>query len=128
MSFQEKLEELRRRQIRAEAGGGEERRARQHAEGKLSARERLEMLFDPDSFEEIDMLVEHRCHDFGMYKQRVPGDAVVSGYGRINGRSGLCFRPGLHRLRRFPERSECRKDLQDHGYGYEGRGAVHRAE
>ncbi|HXX25019.1 MAG TPA: carboxyl transferase domain-containing protein, partial [Terriglobia bacterium] len=70
MTFQEKLEELRRRQLRAEAGGGEERRGRQHAEGKLSARERLEMLFDPDSFEEIDMLVEHRCHDFGMDSQR----------------------------------------------------------
>ncbi|MGA2476512.1 MAG: carboxyl transferase domain-containing protein, partial [Terriglobia bacterium] len=91
MTFQEKLEELRRRQSRAEAGGGEERQARQHAEGKLSARERLEMLFDPDSFEEIDMLVEHRCHDFGVYKQRIPGDAVVNGYGRINGRLAFAF-------------------------------------
>jgi len=91
MTFQEKLEELRRRQLRAEAGGGEERRGRQHAEGKLSARERLEMLFDPDSFEEIDMLVEHRCHDFGMDSQRIPGDAVVSGHGRINGRLTFAF-------------------------------------
>jgi propionyl-CoA carboxylase beta chain len=91
MTFQEKLEELRRRQSRAEAGGGEERRARQHAEGKLSARERLEVLFDPGSFEEIDMLVEHRCHDFGMSKQRIPGDAVVNGYGRINGRLAFAF-------------------------------------
>ena len=91
MTFQEKLEELRRRQSLAEAGGGEERRARQHAEGKLSARERLEMLFDPGSFDEIDMLVEHRCHDFGMDNQRVPGDGVVGGHGRINGRLAFAF-------------------------------------
>ena len=91
MTFQEKLEELRRRRSGSEAGGGQERRARQHAEGKLSARERLEMLFDPDSFEEIDMLVEHRCHDFGMDQQRIPGDGVVSGHGRINGRLAFAF-------------------------------------
>jgi len=87
----EKLEELRRRRSSAEAGGGEERRAKQHSEGKLSARERLEMLFDPSSFEEIDMLVEHRCHDFGMDQQRIPGDGVVSGHGRINGRLAFAF-------------------------------------
>ena len=91
MTLQKKLEELQRRQSRAEAGGGEERRARQHAEGKLSARERIDVLFDPGSFEEIDMLVEHRCHDFGMSKQRFPGDALVSGYGRINGRLAFAF-------------------------------------
>jgi len=91
MTFQEKLEELRRRRSCSEAGGGEERRARQHAEGKLSARERIEMLFDPASFEEIDMLVEHRCHDFGMDQQRIPGDGVVSGHGRINGRLAFAF-------------------------------------
>src|SRR5271157_1658240 len=91
MTFQEKLEELRRRRSGSEAGGGEERRARQHAEGKLSAHERLEMLFDPGSFEEIDMLVEHRCHDFGMDQQRIPGDGVVSGHGRINGRLAFAF-------------------------------------
>ncbi|MGD0921269.1 MAG: acyl-CoA carboxylase subunit beta [Terriglobia bacterium] len=91
MSLQEKLDELRRRNARAEAGGGEERRARQHAEGKLSARERLELLFDEGSFEEIDKLVEHRCQDFGMAEQRIPGDGVVSGYGRINGRPTYAF-------------------------------------
>jgi propionyl-CoA carboxylase beta chain len=91
MSLQEKLDELRRRNARAEAGGGEERRARQHAEGKLSARERLELLFDEGSFEEIDKLVEHRCLDFGMAEQRIPGDGVVSGYGRINGRPAYAF-------------------------------------
>jgi propionyl-CoA carboxylase beta chain len=91
MTLQQKLDELRRRQALAEAGGGEERRARQHAEGKLSARERLELLFDEGSFEEIDKLVEHRCQDFGMVEQRIPGDGVVTGYGRINGRLAYAF-------------------------------------
>jgi propionyl-CoA carboxylase beta chain len=91
MTLQEKLEELRRRNAQAEAGGGDERRARQHAEGKLSARERLELLFDEGTFEELDKLVEHRCQDFGMSEQRIPGDGVVSGYGRINGRPAYAF-------------------------------------
>jgi propionyl-CoA carboxylase beta chain len=91
MTLQEKLDELRRRNTRAEAGGGEERRARQHTEGKLSARERLELLFDEGSFEEIDKLVEHRCQDFGMAEQRTPGDGVVTGYGRINARPTYAF-------------------------------------
>ena len=91
MTLQQKLEELRRRQEKAEQGGGAERRARQHAEGKLSARERLELLFDEGSFEETDKLVEHACHDFGMAQHRIPGDGVVTGYGRINGRLGYAF-------------------------------------
>jgi propionyl-CoA carboxylase beta chain len=91
MSLQEKLAELRRRNTQAEGGGGEERRARQHAEGKLSARERLELLFDEGTFEELDKLVEHRCQDFGMAAQRLPGDGVVSGYGRINARPAYAF-------------------------------------
>jgi len=91
MSLQDKLEELRRRNAQAEAGGGEERRARQHAEGKLSARERLELLFDEGTFDELDKLVEHRCQDFGMSGQRIPGDGVVSGYGRINARPAYAF-------------------------------------
>jgi propionyl-CoA carboxylase beta subunit len=91
MTIQQKLEELRRRQARAEAGGGEERRAKQLSEGKLSAHERLEVLFDEASFEEIDKLVEHRCQDFGMARQRIPGDGVVTGFGRINGRPAYAF-------------------------------------
>jgi propionyl-CoA carboxylase beta chain len=91
MSIHEKLEELRRRQARAEHGGGPDRRAREHAEGKLSARERLDLLFDEGSFEEIDKLVEHDCHDFGMEEQRIPGDGVVTGFGRINGRLAYSF-------------------------------------
>src|SRR5712664_2207424 len=86
-----RLEELRRRHAAAEAGGGTERRERQHKEGKLSARERVELLLDEGSFEELDKLVTHRCRDFGMEEQIVPGDGVVSGYGRIDGRITYVF-------------------------------------
>ncbi len=80
-------------QKRAEAalGGGERRIAAQHAKGKLTARERLELLLDAGSFEEWDMFVEHRSHDFGMEKEKVPGDGVVTGYGMINGRLVFVF-------------------------------------
>lgn len=70
----------------AMAGGGARRLAAQHAKGKLSARERLAVLFDPQTFREWDMFVEHDCHDFGMQDNRIPGDGVVIGYGRIHGR------------------------------------------
>src|SRR6201997_86073 len=86
-----RLEELRRRHAAAEAGGGAVRRERQHKEGKLSARERIELLLDEGSFEELDKLVTHRCRDFGMADQVVPGDGFVTGYGRINGRLAYVF-------------------------------------
>src|SRR5947209_9578599 len=86
-----RLEELRRRHRAAEEGGGPERRARQHKEGKLSARERIEFLLDDGSFEEMDKLVTHRCRDFGMGDQIVPGDGFVTGHGRINGRLAYVF-------------------------------------
>ncbi|MGE5246027.1 MAG: acyl-CoA carboxylase subunit beta [Betaproteobacteria bacterium] len=76
---------------RAELGGGEARLRRQHAEGKLTARERIELLFDPGSFEEVDKLVTHRCLDFGMAEQVVPGDGVVAGHGLVNGRQVFAF-------------------------------------
>ncbi|MGD8896510.1 MAG: acyl-CoA carboxylase subunit beta [Acidobacteriota bacterium] len=85
------LDTLRDKVRRAEEGGGPERRERQHREGKLTARERVEILLDEGSFEELDQLVEHRCLDFGMADQRVPGDGVVSGYGRIDGRLVYVF-------------------------------------
>ncbi len=81
-----RLEVLRQKTRRAEEGGGAERQERQHAEGKLTARERVELLLDEGSFEELDKLVEHRCLDFGMAEQKIPGDGVVSGVGRIEGR------------------------------------------
>jgi propionyl-CoA carboxylase beta chain len=82
------LEDLQRR---AELGGGDERRRRQHEAGKLTARERMEALFDPATFEEIDQLVIHRCIDFGMAEQLIPGDGVVAGRGRVDGRPVYAF-------------------------------------
>jgi len=86
-----RLDLLRERVRRAEAGGGPERRERQHREGKLTARERVELLLDEGSFEELDKLVEHRCVDFGMGEQKIPGDGVVSGHGRVDGRLVYVF-------------------------------------
>ncbi len=85
------IEELERRRAAARQGGGEKRVAAQHAKGKLTARERLEVLLDQDSFEELDMYVEHNCTDFGMEAQRIPGDGVVTGSGTINGRLVFVF-------------------------------------
>ena len=85
------LETMHRRYAAARNGGGEERVAKQHAAGKLTARERLETLLDPGSFEEMDALVVHRCNDFGMDAQRIPGDGVVTGHGRIDGRPVFVF-------------------------------------
>ena len=85
------IRELEERREAARAGGGERRIASQHDKGKLTARERLELLLDPGSFEEFDMFVEHRCADFDMDKQRVPGDGVVTGHGTINGRKLFVF-------------------------------------
>jgi propionyl-CoA carboxylase beta chain len=82
------LEDLERR---AELGGGADRRQRQHAAGKLTARERVDFLFDPGTFQEIDKLVTHRCRDFGMAEQLVPGDGVVAGSGRVDGRPVYAF-------------------------------------
>jgi propionyl-CoA carboxylase beta chain len=76
---------------RAELGGGEARLRRQHEAGKLTARERIELLFDPGTFEEVDKLVTHRCRDFGMDEQIVPGDGVVAGHGLVDGRQVFAF-------------------------------------
>jgi propionyl-CoA carboxylase beta chain len=91
MSFDERLEELERRKRESELGGGQQRIERQHAEGKLTARERIALLFDPGSFQELDQLVVHRSFDFGMEKQRIPGDGVVTGYGTVGGRLVYAF-------------------------------------
>ncbi len=86
-----RLEELRRRHAAAEDGGGSQRREKQHREGKLAVRERVELLLDEGTFEEMDKLVQHRCRDFGMDGQTVPGDGFITGYGRINGRLAYVF-------------------------------------
>jgi propionyl-CoA carboxylase beta chain len=76
---------------RAELGGGADRLERQHAAGKLTARERIDLLFDPGTFEEVDKLVTHRCRDFGMEDQIVPGDGVVAGHGLVGNRQVFAF-------------------------------------
>ena len=89
--MQEILEKLEARRVQARAGGGEKRVASQHGKGKLTARERIELLLDEGSFEEFDMFVEHRCTDFGMEDQKLPGDGVVTGWGTVNGRVVYVF-------------------------------------
>ena len=87
----DRLEELRKLNAEAEAGGGAERREREHKQGKLSARERVDLLLDEGSFEELDKFVRHQSHDFGMESQRPPGDGFITGYGRIAGRLVYVF-------------------------------------
>jgi len=91
MSYGEKLADLASRERRAEEGGGAERIAKQHEAGKLTARERVELLLDPGSFVEMDKFVTHRCTDFGMQEQKFLGDGVVTGYGTIGGRNVCVF-------------------------------------
>ncbi|WP_394999222.1 acyl-CoA carboxylase subunit beta [Sphingomonas sp.] len=85
------IEQLEARRAAAKLGGGEKRIAAQHAKGRLTARERLSVLLDQESFEEVDMFVEHNCADFGMETQKFPGDGVVTGSGTINGRLVYVF-------------------------------------
>src|SRR5690242_21178410 len=91
LTSQDRLQRLLELNRVAEAGGGEERLQRQKADGKLTARERVGLLLDKDSFEEIDKFVTHRCLDFGMQDQQYPGDGVIAGYGRIDGRLVYLF-------------------------------------
>ncbi|MFL5167163.1 MAG: acyl-CoA carboxylase subunit beta, partial [Microvirga sp.] len=85
------LERLEERRKEARLGGGERRIAAQHGRGKLTARERIELLMDHGSFEELDMFVQHRATDFGMETSKIPGDGVVTGWGTINGRAVFVF-------------------------------------
>src|ERR1700741_5005629 len=89
--MREVLNELERRREEARKGGGAERIKQQHDRGKLTARERLDVLLDEGSFEEFDMFVEHRGTEFGMAKRKIPGDGVVTGWGTINGRPAFVF-------------------------------------
>jgi propionyl-CoA carboxylase beta chain len=90
-SMKHVIEELERRRAEARLGGGQTRIDAQHKRGKLTARERIELLLDEGSFEELDMFVEHRSIDFGMEKTKIPGDGVVTGWGTINGRVSYVF-------------------------------------
>lgn len=98
MGMKEKIEELKEKEKIAKLGGGLKKIEKQHALGKLTARERIELLFDPLSFIEIGMFVTHRCYDFGMDRQRIWGDAVVTGSGKINGRTVHVYAQDLQLL------------------------------
>src|SRR3982075_511961 len=87
----DRMEEVRKLGAEAEAGGGPERREREHKAGKLTARERIHLLLDENSFEEFDKLVQHRCRDFGMEGQVIPGDGEFTGHGYIDGRPAYVF-------------------------------------
>jgi propionyl-CoA carboxylase beta subunit len=89
--MQKILDRLEEKRAAARAGGGKRRVEAQHRRGKLTARERIELLLDPGSFEEWDMFVEHRSHDFGIGEQKIPGDGVITGYGTVNGRLVFVF-------------------------------------
>ncbi|HDS31123.1 MAG TPA: methylmalonyl-CoA carboxyltransferase, partial [Firmicutes bacterium] len=88
---QDRLKELESISADAESGGGQQKIDKQHADGKWTARERLQYLLDPGSFEETDKFVRHECHDFGMFKNRPYGDGVVTGTGTIDGRPVCVF-------------------------------------
>src|SRR5262245_13262284 len=91
LTSQDRLQRLIEMNRAAELGGGKERLDRQKTEGKLTARERIDLLLDKESFQEIDKFVKHRCLDFGMHEQQYPGDGVIAGYGRIDGRLVYVF-------------------------------------
>jgi len=91
MNNQEKIELLKQKSLKVEAGGGEKAIAKLHAKGQLTARERISLLFDEGSFIELDKFVEHRCTNFGMDKVEIPGEGVVTGYGKVNGRTVFAF-------------------------------------
>ena len=95
-----RLDRLRERSAAAEQGGGAARVEKQHAAGKMTARERVEFLLDAGSFEEFDKLVVHRSRDFGLDKQIYPGDGVVTGHGLIDGRKVFVFAQDLARHHR----------------------------
>ena len=86
MDLKAKFDQFEHFNQQAEVGGGIERIEKQHSSGKKTARERIEMLLDPGTFHEIDKMVTHKATDFGIDKQKIPGDGVVSGYGKIDGR------------------------------------------
>ncbi|MBM4432646.1 MAG: methylmalonyl-CoA carboxyltransferase [Chloroflexi bacterium] len=91
MARQDKVSKLKKLEKEIKAGGGEKRIEQQHASGKLTARERLDLLFDPGTFQELDLFVKHRCSNFGMDKIDIPADGVVTGYGKVNGRTVCAF-------------------------------------
>ncbi len=113
------LERLEERRGQAQKGGGDARIEAQHKRGKLTARERIELLMDKGSFEEFDTFVEHRNTDFGMEKTKIPGDGVVTGWGTVNGRQVFVFAKDFTVFGRLTVRDPRAEDHQDSGHGAE---------
>lgn len=122
----EKIKELIERRATARMGGGDKAIAKQHEKGKYTARERIAMLLDEGSFEEMDMFVEHRCTNFGMEKKHYPGDGVVTGCGTIEGRFSLHLCTGFHCFCRFSVRNNVSENLQSNGSSHENGCSLYR--
>ena len=128
MSNDKKLDLLKKLQEEAKLGGGEKRIKAQHDKGKLTARERLDILLDKGSFEEFDMFVRHRSYDFGLDKQRPFTDGVVTGCGTIDGRKVFVFSQDFTIFGGSLSLANAQKICKLNGYGYESRRAGYRSE
>ena len=128
MKLEEKIAELKKRDQMAQEGGGAQRRERQHKEGKMSARERVEFLLDEGTFEETDKLVTHRCHNFGMEKQKIYGDGFITGYGRVEGRLVFLFAQDFTVFGGSLSETNAGEDRQGHGSGGQDGRSGHWAE
>lgn len=122
----EKIKELIERRATARMGGGDKAIAKQHEKGKYTARERIAMLLDEGSFEEMDMFVEHRCTNFGMEKKHYPGDGVVTGCGTIEGRLVYIFAQDFTVSLRFSVRNNVSENLQSNGSSHENGCSLYR--
>ncbi len=116
-----KIADLERRRYEAVHAGSAAAVEKQHAKGKLTARERIGLLLDEGSFTEFDELARHRAHDFGIEGNRPYGDGVITGTGTVDGRPVAVYSPGLHRVRRVARRGLRGEDRQGHGPRHEGR-------
>jgi len=123
-----KVEVLKKKIEQSKWGGGEKRIAGQHEKGKLTACERIELLMDPGSFEEIGALVIHRTIDFGMNKQHYYGDGVITGYGTVNGRLVYVFAQDFTVFGGALSETHAEKNLQDHGPCNENRCTYDRSQ
>ena len=124
----EKVRELIELRTKARLGGGEKAIEKQHAQGKYTARERISLLVDEGSFEEIDMFVEHRCTNFDMEKKKFLGDGVVTGYGTIDGRLVYLFAQDFTVIGGSLSETMAKKNLQNYGFSHAHRRSDRRIE
>ena len=113
----EKIGELVERKNRITTMGGEKMVQKQREQGKLTARERLDILFDRGTFQEVQLFVKHRSTLFGLGEKEINADGVITGFGQVNGRVVFAACPGFHKRRRKSRGNACAKDMEGHGYG-----------